>query len=117
MVLTRATTAAVATQEPASPLRVVYVRYVDTVAGHEEMGRTVGAACREAIRAAVGSDPEVKLCLKIVETPRGKRVFAEYLRVIEALYPKYLAELRGIRTATQVPLKALLCSCLRQVSP
>ena len=81
------------------------------------MGRTVGAAFREEIREAVACDPEVKLCLALVaKTVRGAELYASYLALVEERYPKYLAELKGLRTATGVPLKSLLCSCLRQVN-
>jgi hypothetical protein len=104
----------VAGQVPA--FKVVFVRYHDTIKGHESFGRAIGTACRTEICESIAQDAEVKLVLKIVtRTVRGKALYADYLATLKEVYPEYLAELKGIRAATGVPLKTLLCSCLRQV--
>jgi hypothetical protein len=108
--------AAAGSEEVSLPLKVVHVNYVDTIHGHETMGQIVGSECRVQIQRAVAADPEIKLALKIVgESEAGKALYANFLRRIEDKYPKYLAELRGIRKGAGVPLKTLIVSCLRQV--
>ena len=87
----------------ATPLRVVHVRYVDTLAGHEAMGHAVGAAVKDQVVRAVGTDPEVRLILRLVATKAGKVLYDEFLAVASATYPKYVAELKGMSRSTGVP--------------
>ena len=89
MVHTRRSKSAEVTEEP-PPLRVVYVSYADTLAGHEEMGRTIGQEMRAQIADAVATDPEVKLLLRVVALPGGKALYEQYLRVVEEAYPMVL---------------------------
>lgn len=113
MVVTRASLQTI--DESSSSLKVVHVSYVDTIEGHEHMGRTIGSACQTQILRAVATDPEIKLALKIIQTVPGAKLYQQFLKKIESKYPKYLAELRGVRTGAGVPLKTLIVSCLRQV--
>lgn len=97
-------------------MRTLHVTYEDGVeASHFELGRSIGIALGDAIRAAWEVDDELKgMEAWVANNSTGQRIFAGFVSESSAAFPAYTREIEGMAAGSGIPLQRFMVNQLRE---